>query len=150
MPRSAATSASGPAVTSEGCSDLNSPNFDPLIGAKNFEPYLVGGELYVTPRQYQSMLRIARELEGPGDKLLSSVVGNIPVTVVPPGGSVDVGGGQMATCEADGSKVVFYAKDVAIAQPWEPEPPPPDPPIRFGPSGKGSRVFRNEQPEGKS
>ena len=89
---------------------MNTPNFDPLVGAKNFEPYLVDGELYVTPRQYQSMLKVARTLEGPGDRLLSSVVGNIPVNVVPMGGSVDIGGGQMATCEADGSRVVFYPK----------------------------------------
>lgn len=113
---------------------MNSPNVDPLTGAKNFEPYLVGGELYVTPRQYQSMLKVARELEKPGDKLLSSVVGNIPVNVVPPGGSVDIGGGQMATCEADGSKVVFYPKDVNLPSSRADldNPTPPDPPISFG------------------
>lgn len=129
---------------------MNTPNFDPLIGAKNFEPLLVGGKLYVTPKQYQALLEVSRRFEDPGVKPLSSLLGGIPVLVVPPGEPMDVGGGQMAACMPDGSNVVFYPKDIAIAPgplKLDDTPSLADPPITFGGAGPSRGVFRNEQPE---
>ena len=84
-------------------------NDDPVMTGRDFDPYLVNGQLFVTPRQYQELLRVSRSVEAKSDRPLSSLLGDIPVHAVAPGKPIDVGDGRMAAL--DGDRVVFFPKD---------------------------------------
>lgn len=77
------------------------------MSAKTWDDYLLNGQLFVTPKQYDALLKAAREQEiARIDRPLAPVIGDIPVVVVRPGEPVDVGDGTMAAF-FDGSIYTF-------------------------------------------